>query len=188
MATLRCLLLVKLSFNEPGYDGGDCCECTCVTTEYYICGRNGGYSCIDPSAYCVDDDDVTIYPDDEYYSGPKSFTSFGCAHDVMSDGDCDEINNNELCGALKSACATAFLFSLTNVSKRVSLFDCGRLMYKERNDIRASIVAVRSTSRCPPTPSLKYHSVQQIARLILLASARCTSPRPSGHSALTATV
>ncbi|CAN0447665.1 unnamed protein product [Ectocarpus sp. 12 AP-2014] len=40
------------------YDGGDCCECTC---------ENGGkdyrcmeFSCIDPSASCVNDDDITV--------------------------------------------------------------------------------------------------------------------------------
>ena len=36
-----------------GYDGGDCCECTCE-------GACEFFACIDPSAPCVDDDDVTI--------------------------------------------------------------------------------------------------------------------------------
>ncbi|CAN0048971.1 unnamed protein product [Ectocarpus fasciculatus] len=42
---------------ECGYDRGDCCSCTCVD-EAYECGTNG-FACIDPSAECVDDDDVT---------------------------------------------------------------------------------------------------------------------------------
>eukprot|EP00752_Nemacystus_decipiens_P011502 g10214.t1 len=37
-----------------GYDGGDCCECTC-SPRNFNCG--GNYNCIDPSAECVEDDD-----------------------------------------------------------------------------------------------------------------------------------
>lgn len=36
-----------------GYDGGDCCECDCVSTEEYTCGNGGDYDCIDPSSACV---------------------------------------------------------------------------------------------------------------------------------------
>ncbi|CAN0572604.1 unnamed protein product, partial [Laminaria digitata] len=32
------------------YDGGDCCECTCVSTEQFQCGEYGGFECLDPSA------------------------------------------------------------------------------------------------------------------------------------------
>ncbi len=41
-----------------GYDGGDCCSCTCDPDTYYGygCGEYG-YACIDPEAACVDDDD-----------------------------------------------------------------------------------------------------------------------------------
>lgn len=35
----------------PDYDGGDCCECTCVSTFFYPCGANG-YKCADPAASC----------------------------------------------------------------------------------------------------------------------------------------
>lgn len=45
-----------------GYDGGDCCPCTCKLPnypwdDYYSCKQ---FACIDPKAQCVDDDDVTI--------------------------------------------------------------------------------------------------------------------------------
>ncbi|CAM9732913.1 unnamed protein product, partial [Hapterophycus canaliculatus] len=50
------------------YDGGDCCECTCVNGQVYTddysdysyssCANN--FACIDPAAPCVDDDDITI--------------------------------------------------------------------------------------------------------------------------------
>ncbi|CAM9269075.1 unnamed protein product [Pylaiella littoralis] len=42
---------------ECGYDGGDCCECTCVTTDGNGCVD---FACIDPEASCVDDDDITV--------------------------------------------------------------------------------------------------------------------------------
>lgn len=40
----------------PGYDGGDCCECTCISTAQYTCGNDlhGGYTCVDPNAACFD--------------------------------------------------------------------------------------------------------------------------------------
>lgn len=42
------------NFNTPLclYDGGDCCECTCVSTSYYTCGYNG-YECLDPAIDCT---------------------------------------------------------------------------------------------------------------------------------------
>ena len=43
---------------ECNYDGGDCCSCTCVDTPSYTCGI-AGFSCVDPSADCVEDDDIT---------------------------------------------------------------------------------------------------------------------------------
>ncbi|CAM9781863.1 unnamed protein product, partial [Ectocarpus fasciculatus] len=47
-----------------GYDGGDCCECTCETPSDYEgdwrCSKDGsGFACIDPAAPCVEDDDIT---------------------------------------------------------------------------------------------------------------------------------
>ena len=51
--------LLALAF--PGYDGGDCCSCTCqVDEDGYGCSGYEVFECIDPSATCVDDDDVTV--------------------------------------------------------------------------------------------------------------------------------
>lgn len=33
-----------------GYDGGDCCECTCISTTDNGCGVATGFACFDPSA------------------------------------------------------------------------------------------------------------------------------------------
>ena len=35
-----------------GYDGGDCCGCTCVSTPDATCGENGGFDCVDPDSSC----------------------------------------------------------------------------------------------------------------------------------------
>lgn len=95
---------LELRLNFPpasGYDGGDCCQCTCVDTEEYTCGDHGhgGYACLDPSASCVDDDDITVLPEIEYvtYTGR---TSSVCFDNVIGDGDCDPANNNEACGEI----------------------------------------------------------------------------------------
>ena len=55
-----CVPLVPQNTPECNYDGGDCCSCTCEDTPNQECGRWGGFACIDPSAACVDDDDITV--------------------------------------------------------------------------------------------------------------------------------
>lgn len=95
------LICFCLGFLLTGYDGGDCCSCTCVSTETRTCGEYGEYACLDPSASCVDDDDVTMpvnYEDD-----PESTTSLECYDDLLADGDCDLRNNVDRCGEMYSA-------------------------------------------------------------------------------------
>ena len=93
-----------------GYDGGDCCQCTCVSTDLFTCGNedDGGFACIDPSAECVDDDDFTdpYYGDDDEFS--VSFFFDPCAEEFMGDGDCDASNNNEECGGSTFRFSTQF--------------------------------------------------------------------------------
>lgn len=66
----------------PGYDGGDCCSCTCVSGDF-SCDENLSFNCLDPSASCFDDG-----ADD----------SSKCDLNFISDGDCDFINNTDECG------------------------------------------------------------------------------------------
>ncbi|CAM9548113.1 unnamed protein product, partial [Ectocarpus sp. 8 AP-2014] len=68
---------------ECGYDGGDCCECTCVGSD---CTRYPNFACIDPDAPCVDDDDITVDIVEN------------CETSWMGDSRCDPENNNEICG------------------------------------------------------------------------------------------
>lgn len=57
--------LLPLS-HSAGYDGGDCCECTCEGDSVYSC-RAGTFNCIDPEAWCVDDDIITSMSFDFIY-------------------------------------------------------------------------------------------------------------------------
>ncbi|CAN0256477.1 unnamed protein product, partial [Ectocarpus fasciculatus] len=70
-----------------GYDGGDCCECTCVSEVDDADSCASDFACIDPAAPCVGDDDITT----DMVENCGDITSVG-------DGTCDMENNNELCG------------------------------------------------------------------------------------------
>lgn len=89
--TIRYL---PMSFPSPDYDGGDCCECTCVSTTSFTCGEGRRYRCIDPIASCVDGDgsDSTSGEDVD------SSTVEPCSADILGDGLCDPVNNIEECG------------------------------------------------------------------------------------------
>ncbi|CAM9903213.1 unnamed protein product [Ectocarpus sp. 8 AP-2014] len=76
---------------ECGYDGGDCCECTCVNPsdddDNRRCSSDGsGFACIDPDAPCVENDDITVEMLDN------------CDIDNLGDGYCDQEYNNDICG------------------------------------------------------------------------------------------
>ncbi|CAN0426585.1 unnamed protein product, partial [Ectocarpus sp. 12 AP-2014] len=77
-----------------GYDGGDCCECTCEYESPYDWDDDWDYNyhcmefaCIDPNAACVSDDDITVdmFENCGYVSG-------------IGNGWCDRNNNKEECG------------------------------------------------------------------------------------------
>lgn len=67
-----------------GFDGGDCCECTCVDGEGGSCGEEG-FVCMDPSAPCYDPDTVAVYA-----------TCLDGLIERIGDGHCDYENNNEV--------------------------------------------------------------------------------------------
>lgn len=52
VTSIRSGLCTKENNNEEcGYDGGDCCECTCVDGLEHVCGTHG-FNCMDPEAQC----------------------------------------------------------------------------------------------------------------------------------------
>ncbi|CAM9810371.1 unnamed protein product, partial [Ectocarpus sp. 12 AP-2014] len=71
------------NIEECGYDGGDCCECTCED-EWAICGPN--YACIDPDASCFGDEGSNPFPLCDQSVG------------LLGDGYCSLDANKEDCG------------------------------------------------------------------------------------------
>ena len=72
-----------LNNQDCEYDGGDCCECTCVDGLIYTCGLNG-LRCEDPT--CLDPNLLAEFPD----SGGNLLR--------VDNGACDAYNNNKECG------------------------------------------------------------------------------------------
>lgn len=52
--TITRLFLSSFWFHAAVYDGGDCCECTCVNGVKHNCVQ-GKFDCLDPDADCTDD-------------------------------------------------------------------------------------------------------------------------------------
>lgn len=73
-----------------GFDGGDCCSCTCETG-LYTCG-SGGYACLDLAADCAEPS--TSFTDD------TSETYRSCSDSSFSAGDgyCNDAFNIRDCG------------------------------------------------------------------------------------------
>lgn len=131
----------------------------------YTCGDYGGFACLDPSAPCVDDDDVTLLPgyDDESLD-PNASTASSCYRDWFSDGDCDLRNNNKDCG--ESIFVWRFGYIPTTVI-RINFISCcfnfldrawriHRAIFGDSH-IFASLVSLRST-----TPSLDLRIAKHV--------------------------
>ena len=77
--------LATQNIPECNYDGGDCCACTCVSGPNRECGDDAdGYSCIDPSAECVNDDDITV----DMFDNCDSVRLIGKATTIPQHPDC----------------------------------------------------------------------------------------------------
>lgn len=72
-----------------GYDGGDCCVCTCTSGPKFSCGISD-FECVDPGASCIQ----------EINGGTSPITE--CDLGLAADAYCDLVNNNEECGASRS--------------------------------------------------------------------------------------
>ncbi|CAM9191106.1 unnamed protein product [Ectocarpus sp. 13 AM-2016] len=89
-----------------GYDGGDCCGCSCADSLFYTCGYND-LTCLDPS--CFDPVLVAELPD--------------CTGDWLTIGDglCTTANNNPQCGYDGGDCC---LCSCSGAACTYSAFEC----------------------------------------------------------------
>ena len=125
------LLPVPLNPGDPlasDYDGGDCCECTCVSTEAYTCGAEGlrPFDCIDPSVDCDEDlveagtkTTITVSAN-AYDTRPGADSSDvgcmrdGCKAELTRDGDSTDEESRWSCSPSlvtnKSQCSISFMF------------------------------------------------------------------------------
>lgn len=98
---------ILLNIASCGYDGGDCCLCTCLDGEEYQCG-SFGYDCQDPDvpSDCMNAS-FSYVPPSGLSMSTTSFASDGsysdCAEDGrpvhwIGDGVCDIMSNNPDCG------------------------------------------------------------------------------------------
>ncbi|CAM9657914.1 unnamed protein product, partial [Ectocarpus fasciculatus] len=84
---------------ECGYDGGDCCSCTCQSNrddDYYYCGESAYYNCKDPSAACfgeetAGDDDVGFDDDDRLMPMSSEFSTWEEAELLPTVADAVEV-------------------------------------------------------------------------------------------------
>lgn len=67
---------------DCGYDGGDCCECDCLSGSEYSCGVNE-FNCLDPASDCV-------------HPLATQFPSCSGILDSVGDQYCNAENNNEV--------------------------------------------------------------------------------------------
>lgn len=83
----------QLNVAACGYDGGDCCECSCQDNDDYDCGK-AGFFCLDPDA------PVGCAPTTSPTSSPSFLPYPGCTGYVphIQDGYCDPSLNNAACG------------------------------------------------------------------------------------------
>ena len=77
-------------YNTPacGYDGGDCCYCTCVDSTY-DCGVNG-FSCADPGAGSPDHGCVP-------YPSPSPSFTFAPTHSLAPTSTCEDTCYSQTC-------------------------------------------------------------------------------------------
>ena len=72
---------------ECGWDGGDCCQDSCVGSEDFICGV-AGFDCLDPTSVNFNNATIPSEMECEFFGLPEGF---------LGDGYCDTLLNNEPC-------------------------------------------------------------------------------------------
>ena len=98
-----------ISMNIPAceYDGGDCCECTCMEGSKHPCGYNG-FECKDTA--CLNPDLQAEFP---YCDGNLL---------LWNDGECDSENNIASCGYDGGDCCLCTC--VANGECSFNIFDC----------------------------------------------------------------
>lgn len=103
-----------MNFHNAGYDGGDCCHCTCTSASENTarhCGGGSGYQCRDPDAVCVEDGDyveagtvTTVNVVANAHNGNSAVEgaysgcqTTGCVAELTRDGDTDDAESRWSC-------------------------------------------------------------------------------------------
>eukprot|EP00904_Undaria_pinnatifida_P003217 jgi/Undpi1/12897/HiC_scaffold_7.g02563.m1 len=111
---------------ECGYDGGDCCECTCIVDSLYPCDEEQYYECLDPNAPChgYENFAYTEHDEDDYLADIGSYYFSPCTVGSIGDGECDNENNSEECGYDGGDCCECACVSTTFHDCGVDGFSC----------------------------------------------------------------
>lgn len=125
---VRSILFVLVNTTHPpGFDGGDCCSCTCPPDFFGApCGGQFGNTCVDPSAPCVDGfveagtlTAVTVSANGYDMRAGDEFGSNGCMEDgcqpgLTRDGDVENAESRWSCSQglvpEEDLCAITFSF------------------------------------------------------------------------------
>lgn len=91
-----------------GFDGGDCCACTCVDGPLHSCS-DSTFDCVYPAC-------------DEPIPAPDDST---CDEEQAEDGWCDEVNDNPTCGYDGGDCCVESGFSDGRCDERSNNDVCG---------------------------------------------------------------
>lgn len=151
-----------------GFDGGDCCSCTCVDSADHKCG-DGGYTCADPAVplTCARDSDAYPPPaespevEDRLQSVRLRYP--GCATigtvALVGDGFCDLLNVNEECGYDGGDCCSC-------TCDRDVDFPCGVVGYHCKDpDVSESCIR-ESKAYLPPEPGSHASYAQELPHLL----------------------
>ncbi|CAM9855248.1 unnamed protein product, partial [Laminaria digitata] len=121
---------------DCGYDGGDCCSCTCVDDLEYLCGeQEGGFDCRDPDVILGLS---SLYSGDEspqHMCGGGGFDCLdpsaptdcaGCLGpgEYIGDGVCDEVTNSLECECDGGDCCRCTCVETEDYFCPESRFDC----------------------------------------------------------------
>lgn len=112
---------VKCVGPPSGYDGGDCCSCTCPNVPSIRCGGQDGYTCIDPRAPCLDGSvevgtltTVTVtasrFDTQATDDGDADCMVGGCRAELARDGEVDDHTSRWSCTDSENPCVLTFSF------------------------------------------------------------------------------
>lgn len=182
----------------PGYDGGDCCECTCDSTLPFSCGDDAEFDCVDPSASCFNfyveaGTKTTVGVSTNGYdtrpgqaSGDSGCLVDGCAPELARDGISADVESRWSCSQsiIPSGRLCRIDFSFEEPQDIVFVeVDFWKLEERTRTlEVSASLsfpetrvtIRVTGASVTGATHYLHYHGLADLGQWLCITQA-CTS-------------